>query len=89
NLYATVLFDSGADYSLISSKFIPYLDVSLSPLSFIFEIEMVNGELSRINQVVRDCTLVLNDQPFLIDLIPFDIGSFDVIVGMDWMRAVG
>ena len=87
--YATVLFDSGADYSLISSKFIPYLDISLSPLSFIFEIETVNGELSRINQVVRDCTLVLNEHPFLIDLIPYDIGSFDVIVGMNWMRAIG
>ena len=48
----------------------------------------MKGEMTRINQVVRNCTLILNEHHFLIDLIPYDIGSFDVIVGMDWMRAV-
>ncbi|XP_076940234.1 uncharacterized protein LOC143609341 [Bidens hawaiensis] len=34
---------------------------------------------------VRDCSLILNDHPFLIDLLPVELGSFDVIVGMDWL----
>ncbi|XP_076933128.1 uncharacterized protein LOC143598925 [Bidens hawaiensis] len=38
-----------------------------------------------IDSVVRDCIIVLNKVEFLIDLIPMQIGSFDVIVGMDWL----
>ena len=41
------------------------------------------------NQVVRDCAIELEGHTFLIDLIPYDLGSFDVVVGMDWMKAVG
>jgi hypothetical protein len=44
--------------------------------------------LVKLNEVVRACTLVFNDHPFEIDLVPFDMGSFDVIVGMDWMSRV-
>nr|XP_043615868.1 uncharacterized protein LOC122587767 [Erigeron canadensis] len=86
--YPTVLFDSGADYSLISNDFLPLIDASLSLLAYYFELEMVNGGLSRNSQVVRDCVLELCDHPFYIDLMPFDIGSFDVIVGMDWLSAM-
>ena len=53
-----------------------------------FDVEMVNGELIRLDQVIRSCTLILNGNPFLIDLVPFSMGSFDVIVGMDWMSVV-
>ncbi|XP_076933730.1 uncharacterized protein LOC143599724, partial [Bidens hawaiensis] len=38
-----------------------------------------------IDSVVRDCVIVLNKVEFLIDLIPMQMGSFDVIVGMDWL----
>ena len=86
--YATVLFDSGADYSFISTGFIPLLGVSLSPMSYYFEIEMADGGLVKLNQIIHGCTLVLEDHPFSIDLIPFEMGSFDVIVGMDWMSKV-
>ncbi|GKD72920.1 hypothetical protein Tco_1331202, partial [Tanacetum coccineum] len=33
------------------------------------------------NKIIRGCTLVLEDVPFSIDLLPFELGSFDVIVG--------
>ncbi|GJR46686.1 putative reverse transcriptase domain-containing protein [Tanacetum coccineum] len=31
------------------------------------------------------CTLTLLDQPFEIDLMPIKLGSFDVVIGMDWL----
>nr|GFB12770.1 reverse transcriptase domain-containing protein [Tanacetum cinerariifolium] len=33
----------------------------------------------------QGCTLTLLNQPFEIDLIPIKLGSFDVIIGMDWL----
>nr|GEY31996.1 putative reverse transcriptase domain-containing protein [Tanacetum cinerariifolium] len=35
--------------------------------------------------VVTSCRLELESHTFIIDLIPFGYGSFDVIVGMDWL----
>nr|GFA50972.1 hypothetical protein [Tanacetum cinerariifolium] len=31
------------------------------------------------------CTLILLNQPFKIDLMPIKLGSFDVVIGMDWL----
>ncbi|GKE91175.1 putative reverse transcriptase domain-containing protein [Tanacetum coccineum] len=35
--------------------------------------------------MLKGCTLGLLGHPFNIDLIPVELGSFDVIIGMDWL----
>ncbi|KAJ9561679.1 LOW QUALITY PROTEIN: hypothetical protein OSB04_006839 [Centaurea solstitialis] len=50
-------------------------------------IEYSKGELIKASKVVRKCTLGLAGKDFSIDLIPIKIGSFDIIVGMDWMSS--
>nr|GEV10363.1 hypothetical protein [Tanacetum cinerariifolium] len=37
----------------------------------------------RIGYLARDCRIVTH--PFNIDMMPIDLGSFDVIIGMDWL----
>ncbi|GKD95625.1 putative reverse transcriptase domain-containing protein, partial [Tanacetum coccineum] len=41
--------------------------------------------ITETNVVLRDCTLGLLGHPFNIDLISVELGSFDVIIGMDWL----
>nr|GEW01593.1 reverse transcriptase domain-containing protein [Tanacetum cinerariifolium] len=36
-------------------------------------------------QPVLGCTLTLLNQPFEIDLMPIKLGSFNVVIGMDWL----
>nr|GFA49909.1 putative reverse transcriptase domain-containing protein [Tanacetum cinerariifolium] len=38
-----------------------------------------------VDRIIRDCKLELGNSLFTIDLIPLGHGSFDVIVGMDWL----
>ncbi|GJU93365.1 putative reverse transcriptase domain-containing protein [Tanacetum coccineum] len=83
--YATVLFDYGADYSFVSTKFMPLINAQPSDLNFSYVIEMANGENEETNKIVHECTLVLENVPFSIDLLPIELGSFDVIVCMDWL----
>ncbi|GJY04917.1 reverse transcriptase domain-containing protein [Tanacetum coccineum] len=85
NHYPTTLFDSGADYSFYSTTFIPLLDIKPSDLGFSYEIEIASGQLVEINKVIPDCKLEIEGHTFDIDLIPLGHGSFDVIVGMDWL----
>ncbi|GJY37307.1 putative reverse transcriptase domain-containing protein [Tanacetum coccineum] len=54
NHYATTLFDSGADYSFVSTTFMPLLDIETSDLGFSYEIEIANGQLVEFNKVIRD-----------------------------------
>ncbi|GKD42744.1 reverse transcriptase domain-containing protein, partial [Tanacetum coccineum] len=48
-----------------------------------YDIEMADGNLVGTNTVIRDCTLILLNQPFEIDIMPIKLGSFDVVIGMD------
>ncbi|GKA32626.1 putative reverse transcriptase domain-containing protein [Tanacetum coccineum] len=45
-----------------------------------------DGKLIGIDTIIRGCTLNFLDHPFNIDLMPVELGSFDVIIGMDWLR---
>ncbi|GJS93690.1 putative reverse transcriptase domain-containing protein [Tanacetum coccineum] len=83
--FATVLFDSGADYSFISTNFLPLINMKPSVISPGYEIEIASGLKVVTNMIVRGCRLELEGHTFIIDLIPFGHGSFDVIVGMDWL----
>ncbi|GJZ20100.1 putative reverse transcriptase domain-containing protein, partial [Tanacetum coccineum] len=60
NCYASMLFDSGADRSFVSSTFSAFLDITPSTLD--------------------------TSHPFNIDLMLVELGSFDVIIGMDWTQ---
>ncbi|GJX18612.1 putative reverse transcriptase domain-containing protein [Tanacetum coccineum] len=50
-----------------------------------YNIEMADGNLVSTNTVIKGCTLTLLNQPFEIDLMPIKLGSFDVVIGMDWL----
>ncbi|GJX16802.1 putative reverse transcriptase domain-containing protein [Tanacetum coccineum] len=84
NHYATTQFDSGVDYSFVSTTFTPLLGIKSSDLGFSYEIEIASGQLVEIDKVIRGCELEIEGHTFSIDLILFGSGSFDVIVGMDW-----
>ncbi|GJX28017.1 putative reverse transcriptase domain-containing protein [Tanacetum coccineum] len=82
--FATVLFDSGADFSFISTKFAPILN--MKPVSNpVIVKEIADGKKVKVDRIIRGCKLELGSSLFTIDLIPLGHGSFDVIVGMDWL----
>ncbi|GJU14313.1 reverse transcriptase domain-containing protein [Tanacetum coccineum] len=83
NHFATTLFDSGADYSFVSTTFIPLLGIKPSELGFRYEIEIASGQLVEIDKVIEGCKLEIEGHVFDIDLIPFGHGSFDVIKVVD------
>nr|GEW75839.1 hypothetical protein [Tanacetum cinerariifolium] len=56
-----------------------------SKLGFSYEIKIASGQLVEIDKVISDCKLKIEGHVFDINLIPFGSGSFDVIIGMDWL----
>ncbi|GJU92840.1 putative reverse transcriptase domain-containing protein [Tanacetum coccineum] len=83
--YACILFDSGAEMSFVSSAFTPFIDIAPTTLNTSYEVELADGKVVSTNTILRSCTLVLLNHVFKIDLLPTRLGSFDVIIGMDWL----
>ncbi|GJZ33095.1 putative reverse transcriptase domain-containing protein [Tanacetum coccineum] len=86
NHYASILFDTGADRSFISTAFSSLIDIVLTPLDNSYDVKLADGKIVGIDTIIRGCTLNFLDHPFHIDLMPVELGSFDIIIGMDWLR---
>ncbi|GJU26641.1 putative reverse transcriptase domain-containing protein [Tanacetum coccineum] len=85
NRYASMLFYSGADRSFVSSTFSALLDAIPSTLNVRYAVELVDGRIAETNIMLRGYTLGFLGHLFNIDLMPIELGSFDVIIGMDWL----
>ncbi|KAI3815971.1 hypothetical protein L1987_15655 [Smallanthus sonchifolius] len=71
--------------SFVSNDFKSLLGIKSSKLDQNYTIELANGKLIKTEEVIQGCTLCLKDHTFSIDLLPIDLGSFDVVIGMDWL----
>ncbi|GJU35249.1 reverse transcriptase domain-containing protein [Tanacetum coccineum] len=85
NRYASVLFDTGADRSFVSTAFSSQIDIAPTVLDHDYAIELADGRIVSVNTIIRSCILNFLNHPFNMDLMPVEMGSFDVIIGMDWL----
>ncbi|GJU95210.1 putative reverse transcriptase domain-containing protein [Tanacetum coccineum] len=83
NRYASILFDTGADRSFVSTAFSSLIDIIPTALNKYYDVELADGKIIRVNTIIRGCNLNFLNHPFNIDLMPIELGSFDVIIGMD------
>nr|GEX60448.1 reverse transcriptase domain-containing protein [Tanacetum cinerariifolium] len=82
---ARVLFDSKADKSFISLSLDFMLNIPPITIDSFYDIKMAGGNLVSTNTIIKGATLTLLNQPFEIGLIPIKLGSFDVVIGIDWL----
>nr|GEV43635.1 retrotransposon protein, putative, Ty3-gypsy subclass [Tanacetum cinerariifolium] len=85
NHYAKILLDIGADKNFVSTTFSALIDITPTTLENHYVVELANGKIIRVNTIIRGCTLNFMNHPLNIDLMPVLLGSFDVIIGMDWL----
>ncbi|GJR24162.1 putative reverse transcriptase domain-containing protein [Tanacetum coccineum] len=85
NRYASILFDTSANKSFVSTSFSSLIDITPTTLDHYYDVKLADGKIIGINTIIRGCTLNFLDHPFNINLMTVELGSFDVIVGMDWL----
>nr|GFB40569.1 putative reverse transcriptase domain-containing protein [Tanacetum cinerariifolium] len=85
NRYASILFDTGADRSFVSTTFSTQINITPSTLDHCYDVELADERVIGLNTIFRSCTLNLLNHPFNIELMPVELGSFDAIIGMDWL----
>nr|GEV98211.1 hypothetical protein [Tanacetum cinerariifolium] len=85
NRCASILFDTGDDRSFVSTAFSSLIDITPTTLVHYHDVKLAGEKIIGINTIIRGCTLNFLDHPFNIDLMPVELGSFNVIIDMDWL----
>nr|GEU30026.1 putative reverse transcriptase domain-containing protein [Tanacetum cinerariifolium] len=57
------------------------IDIIPTALDHDYDVELADKKIIRVNTIIRGCTLNVLNHPFNINLIPIELGSFDVIIG--------
>nr|GFA75421.1 putative reverse transcriptase domain-containing protein [Tanacetum cinerariifolium]GFA76129.1 putative reverse transcriptase domain-containing protein [Tanacetum cinerariifolium] len=71
--------------SFVSTAFSSRIVITPTTLDHDYNVELADGRIVGLNIIIRGCTLNFLNHPFNIDLISVELGSFDVIIGMDWL----
>ncbi|KAK1369626.1 hypothetical protein POM88_035718 [Heracleum sosnowskyi] len=82
---AKVLIDSGATKSFISETFARKLNCLMEPLNGVLSVEIANQDRIPASSYCPHCEIEILGNRFYADLLPFKLGEFDVILGMDWL----
>nr|GEV99773.1 putative reverse transcriptase domain-containing protein [Tanacetum cinerariifolium] len=85
NRYASILFDTGADRIFMSTAFSSLIDIVPTTIDHDYNVELADRKIIKVNTIIWGYNLNFLNHPFNIDLMPVEIGSFDVIIGMDWL----
>ncbi|XP_074351930.1 uncharacterized protein LOC141691086 [Apium graveolens] len=78
-----------ATKSFISRNFSNKLNLNVVPLREVLQVEIANREIIPVNQVHHRCKLKLEGKAFEVDLIPFVLGKFNMVIEMDWLSSNG
>nr|GEW70545.1 hypothetical protein [Tanacetum cinerariifolium] len=84
NRYASILLDTGADRSFVSTAFSALIDITPTTFGNHYDVELADGKIIGVNTIIQCCTLNFMNHPFNIDLMHVQLDSFDVIIRMDW-----
>jgi hypothetical protein len=83
---ATVLFDFGASYSFISSKFVAKHNLFITIMKYTMIVSSQGGEMKNKHIWPAISFAIRGGVDFLLNLIFIDSQGIDIILGMDWLR---
>ena len=79
------LIDPGSTHSYVCIEQLSDKLPSVEPLAYDMHVTSPLGHNVRVNQVYKNCPLMVHDREFLVDLIAFPFHEFDLILRMDWL----
>jgi hypothetical protein len=75
----------GASHSCIDPKVVDRFHLMKSKLERSWLVQLATETKRRINEVAQGCPINLNGVNTNVDLNIIPLGSYDILIGMDWM----
>ena len=85
DIYLYALNDPGSTHSYICTKQMSDKLPSIELLAYDLLVTSPLGHSVRVNHMYKNCSLLVHNREFSVDLIAFPFHEFDLILGMDWL----
>src|SRR5271156_6809509 len=82
-----ILIDSGASHSYIDFRMVDKCCLSRSKHDCSWLVQLATGTKKRISELVQKCPLNLNGLNTMADLNIVPLGSYHILIGMDWLES--
>eukprot|EP00253_Pinus_taeda_P010499 PITA_10499 len=86
NLTVSVLFDPGATLSYVSPKVVERCNLQSVKFKNKWLVQLATGAKRRVTTKIKHCSFTIAGQPVTADLNVLPLGSYDILVGMDWLE---
>ena len=82
----SILFDSVATDSFISAKFVKHCNIPARNSEMAWQVELASGSKVETRLIAVDCKLQLKAFTTIVNLRVIPLGTYDIILGMDWLE---
>lgn len=86
NLSIAVLIDQGATLSYVSPKIVEQCKLPSERFRNPWLVQLAMGAKRRVLAKISNFSLSIAGQPITADLNVFPLGSYDILIGMDWLE---
>jgi hypothetical protein len=86
NQHVAILIDSREIHCYIDPKIVDRLHLEKSMLEKSSLVQLSTGTKRRIHDMFKGCSISLNGVNIYVDLNIIPMGSYDIIIGMDWLE---
>jgi hypothetical protein len=80
-----ILIDSGDSHSYIYPKMVEIFQLPRSKHEKSWLVQLATGVRRKVNEIVKSCLIDMNGLNTRADLNILPLGSYDCLIGMDWM----
>ena len=85
--YISILIDSGSTHSYITPRVVEICVFKKVKHRKSWLVQLATGTKRKVSEVVEKCLLVMNGLVTCVDLNVLPLGSYHVLIGMDWLEA--
>eukprot|EP00253_Pinus_taeda_P014041 PITA_14041 len=85
-LTISVLIDPGATLSYVSPKVVERCNLQSVKFKNPWLVQLATGAKRRVIAKIKDCSFTVAGQPVTADLNVLPLGSYDILIGMDWLE---
>ena len=83
----SILFDSSAFNSFISPSLVQRCGLVAMHQVDRWQVELATGSKVAVDSLIRSCVLNLGTFTTIVDLCGLPLGSYDIVLGMDWLAS--
>ena len=87
NQSISILIDSGASRSYIDPKLVERLRLEKHKHEQSWTVQLATGTRRKVSELVRGFPMDLNGLKIVADLNVLPLGSYHVLIGMDWLES--